>query len=107
MEYGQREKEYRRSKDRRSKDRRSKDHQEKETRRSKDRVEEGRGEMRKISTDRDRYDTERKQEGDTRVKPPTGRGYEETMRTYYEYADEGRERDREKDRTRDPKRYQK
>ena len=102
MEHGQREKEYRRSKERRSKDR-----QEKEPRRSKDRFEEGRGEMRKNSTDRARYDTERKQEGNTRVIPPTGRGYEETMRTYHEYAEAGRERDRERERARDPKRYQK
>jgi hypothetical protein len=53
--------------------------------------------MRKNSNDRARYDTERKQEGNTRVIPPTGRGYEETMRTYHEYAEAGRERDRERE----------
>ena len=73
------------------------------------------GETRKIY--RDRLETDRKPEGEMRLTSVTGRKYEDTMRTYYDYAEEARirERDRERDREierarerdRDHKRYQK
>ena len=86
-------------------------------RRSRDRVDYGQGEMRRASaqtnayddsrqTYRDRTDQDRKPEGDARMPTVTGRGYEETMRMYRTYADEGRDRDRDRDRSRDNKREQ-
>ena len=59
------------------------------------------GDTRKIY--RDRLETDRKPEGEMRVTSVTGRGYEDTMRTYYDYAEEARirERDRERDRERE------
>ena len=73
------------------------------------------GETRKIF--RDRLETDRKPEEEMRATSMTGRGYEDTMKMYYTYADEERqrERDRERDRAikrarekdRDTKRHQK
>ena len=65
--------------------------------------------MRKISTQtnvnddyrrtyRNRADIDRKPERDGRITSITGRGYEDTMRVYYETAEEARARSRDRDR---------
>ena len=60
------------------------------------------GETRKIY--RDRLETDQKYEGEMRVTSMTGRGYEDTMKTYYTYADEARQRERDRERDRDRER---
>ena len=95
---GQQEREYRQSQERPNYR-----PPEKEMRRSRDRVDYGQGEMRRASAPTNAYDDSR-QTGDTRMPTVTGRGYEETMRTYRTYADEGRDRDRDRDRSRDNRR---
>ena len=52
-------------------------------------------------TYRNRTDINRKPKRDGRITSITGRGYEDTMRTYYETAEEVRARSRERDRERD------
>jgi hypothetical protein len=58
-------------------------------------------------THRDKAETDRNLDGNVRITSGTGRGYEETMRTYHEYAEEACIRERDRDRDRDHKRYQK
>ena len=60
------------------------------------------GETRKIF--RDRLETDRKPEGEMRATSMTGRGYEDTMKMYYTYADEERQRERDRERDRDRER---
>ena len=60
------------------------------------------GETRKIYWDR--LETDRKPEEDMRVTSMTGRGYEDTMKMYYTYADEARQRERDRERDRDRER---
>ena len=97
---------------RRSKDRQDYRPVEIETRRSKDRSDYGQGELRKLPTQtnnneyyrrtyRNREDIDRKPERDGQIKSITGRGYEDTMRIYYETAEEARARSRDRDRERD------
>jgi hypothetical protein len=55
-------------------------------------------------TYRDRAEIDRRPEGDGRITSVTGRGYKDTMRTYYETEEEARIRERKLERERERER---